>query len=110
MDAVVKEAHSRHLKVTGHIGAVTYREAAQIGIDNLEHGFMACSDFDTLKEDDEINDNEERQSLQRLAVNSPKMKDLMQFMIGRHVALTSTLTVFEPYTGHEMIPGGGEAA
>jgi len=31
-------------------------------------------------------------------------------MIGKHVALTSTLTVFEPSTGHEMVPGGGEAA
>lgn len=110
MAAVVREAHKRNLKVTGHIGAVTYREAAEIGIDNLEHGFMASSDFDSLKTDDQVNDSEERKSLLKLDVNSPKMKSLMQYMISKKVALTSTLTVFEPSTGHEMVPGGGEAA
>ncbi len=110
MAAVVKEAHKRHLKVTGHIGAVTYHEAAEIGIDDLEHGFLVSSDFDSLKTEDKVNDNEERQSLIKLDVNSPKMKSLQQYMIGKHVALTSTLTVFEPSTGREMVPGGGEAA
>jgi imidazolonepropionase-like amidohydrolase len=110
MAAVVKEAHKRHMKVTGHIGAVTYREAAEIGIDDLEHGFMASGDFDTLKTDDKVNDNEERQSLLKLDVNSPKMKSLQQYMLSKHVALTSTLTVFEPSTGHEVVPGGGEDA
>ena len=43
--AVVAVAHPRHLKVTGHLCSITYREAAEIGIDNLEHGFMASSDF-----------------------------------------------------------------
>lgn len=110
MIAVVREAHKRKLKVTGHIGAITYHEAAEIGMDDLEHGFMACSDFDSLKVEDQINDSEERQSLLKLDVNSPKMKSLMQFMIGKHMALTSTLTVFEPSTGREMVPGGGEEA
>ena len=110
MAAVVREAHKRHLKVTGHIGAVTYREAAGLGMDNLEHGFMASSDFDSLKTDDQVNDSEERQSLLKLEVNSLKMKSLMQYMISKHVALTSTLTVFEPFTDREMVPGGGEEA
>lgn len=110
MEAVVREAHKRHLKVTGHIGAVTYREAAEIGIDDLEHGFMASGDFDTLKVENEVNDSHERQSLVKLDVNSPKMAGLMKFLISKHTALTSTLTVFEPSTGHEMVPGGGEEA
>jgi imidazolonepropionase-like amidohydrolase len=110
MAAVVREAHKRHLKVTGHIGAVSYREAASIGIDNLEHGFMACSDFDTVKVIDKADDHNESLSLLRLTINSPKMKSLMQYMIDKHVALTSTLTVFEPATGHEIFPGGSEEA
>ncbi|MGZ3754363.1 MAG: amidohydrolase family protein [Mucilaginibacter sp.] len=110
MAAVVKEAHKRHMKVTGHIGAVTYHEAAETGIDNLEHGFMASSDFDSLKTEDKVNDSEERQSLIKLDVNSAKMKALQQYMISKHVALTSTLTVFEPSTGREVVPGGGEVA
>jgi len=38
------------------------------------------------------------------------MKELMKFLIEKKVAITSTLPVFEPNTGREMIPGGGEAA
>ena len=44
--AVVREAHKRNLKVTGHLGTITYREAAELGIDDLEHGFFVSSDFD----------------------------------------------------------------
>src|SRR4029453_5540479 len=43
--AVVEEAHKRKLKVTGHLCSVTYKEAAEIGIDDLEHGLLAASDF-----------------------------------------------------------------
>jgi imidazolonepropionase-like amidohydrolase len=49
--AVVRAAHQRGLKVTGHLCSVTYKEAAEAGIDNLEHGFMECSDFDTSKKE-----------------------------------------------------------
>jgi imidazolonepropionase-like amidohydrolase len=38
-------AHQHNLKVTGHLCSITYREAAEIGIDNLEHGFMVSTDF-----------------------------------------------------------------
>lgn len=35
----------RGLKVTGHLCAVTYKDASELGIDNLEHGLSAASDF-----------------------------------------------------------------
>jgi imidazolonepropionase-like amidohydrolase len=108
--AVAREAHKRKLKVTGHIGAMTYREAAQAGIDNLEHGFFVCSDFDRNKKENETNTSEERMSLINLDVNSPEMKSLMQFLIKKNVAITSTLPVFEPSTNRELILGGGEDA
>ena len=38
------------------------------------------------------------------------MKDLMKFLIEKKVTVTSTLPVFEPNTGREMIPGGGDPA
>ena len=47
----VREAHKRGLKVTGHFCSITYEEASEIGIDNLEHGFMASSDFAVDKEE-----------------------------------------------------------
>ena len=41
----IETAHRRGLRITGHLCAVTYREAAEMGIDNLEHGFAAMTDF-----------------------------------------------------------------
>ena len=38
LGAAVEEAHKRGVKVTGHLCSVTYSEAADLGIDNLEHG------------------------------------------------------------------------
>jgi len=103
---VVREAHKRGLKVTGHIGAMTYREAAATGIDNLEHGFMASTDFVTDKKENELPLNA-RKSLTDLDVNSAQIKDLIHFLISKKVALTSTLPVFEPYTDREIVHGGG---
>ena len=45
LGAAIDEAHKRGLKVTGHLCSVTYAEAADLGIDNLEHGFLAATDF-----------------------------------------------------------------
>jgi imidazolonepropionase-like amidohydrolase len=104
---VVREAHKRGLKVTGHLCSVTYREAAEIGIDDLEHGFMASSDFDSLKKEDAFDYEAAHQALQRLPENSPKMKALIQLLVAKKVAVTSTLPVFEPATEREVIQGGG---
>jgi imidazolonepropionase-like amidohydrolase len=110
MAAVITEAHKRNLKVTGHIGAVTYHEAAEMGIDNLEHGFAVSSDFDSLKVPDKVSDGRQIRSLLKLPLNSPKMKALMQYLISKHVAITSTLPVFEPFTGREAFPGDAGGA
>jgi len=45
----VNEAHRRGIKITGHLCSVTHEEAAGLGIDNLEHGFFAATDFVTDK-------------------------------------------------------------
>ncbi|MBS1562837.1 MAG: amidohydrolase family protein [Bacteroidetes bacterium] len=108
--AVVREAHARHLKVTGHLCTVTYREAAEIGIDDLEHGFMASSDFDANKKENEFDYGPASTALRNLDVNSPKMKELIQFLVSKKTAITSTLPVFIPYTDREAVPGGGEDA
>jgi imidazolonepropionase-like amidohydrolase len=108
--AVVREAHKRNLKVTGHIGTITYREAAELGIDDLEHGFFVSSDFDKDKKENEYNDEIEGRTLANVEVNSAEMKSLIQFLIKKNVAITSTLPVFEPYTNRELILGGGDSA
>jgi imidazolonepropionase-like amidohydrolase len=107
--AVLREAHKRKLKVTGHIGTLTYREAAEAGIDNLEHGFFASADFDHERKGHEFNTDRETKALEQLDVNSPEMKSLIDLLIRKNVALTSTLPVFAPYTKAEVILGGGDS-
>lgn len=103
MKAAIDTAHARGLKVTGHICSVTYREAAELGIDNLEHGFAVMTDFNKDKKPDECPAGSQ-QALESLDVNSAEVKSLIDFLVTKHVALTSTLTVFETFT-----PGRPEA-
>jgi len=105
LQAVVREAHKRGLKVTGHLNVITYREAASLGIDNLEHGFMASTDFDTTKKTGQFSTLYSK-ALLDLPVNSDKMKSLIAYLVQKKVAVTSTLPVFEPNTGREIVLGG----
>src|ERR1019366_1004442 len=52
LGAAIDEAHKRGFKLTGHLCSVTLGEAADLGIDNLEHGFMAGTDFVADKQPD----------------------------------------------------------
>ena len=52
LGAAIEEAHRRGIKITGHLCSVTYAEAAELGIDNLEHGFLAATDFVADKQPD----------------------------------------------------------
>lgn len=101
--AAIDAAHAEGLKVTGHLCSVTYREAAEAGIDNLEHGFGVMTDFNKDKKPDECPAGSQ-QSLADLDVNSAGVKSLIDLLVKKHVALTSTLTVFETFT-----PGRPEA-
>ena len=107
---VVRLAHQNKIKVTGHLCSVTYREAADLGIDNLEHGFWVSSDFDKNKKDDGCDVAAQTSSIRNMDEKSEEMKELMQYLIKKNVTITSTLPVFEPYTDREVFPGdGGEA-
>ncbi|MEQ1891451.1 MAG: amidohydrolase family protein [Planctomycetota bacterium] len=43
--AVASAAHAAGLKVTGHLGSLTATQAIALGIDRLEHGLYAMSEF-----------------------------------------------------------------
>ena len=110
MKAAIDAAHKRGLKVTGHLCSVSFREAADLGIDNLEHGFWVSSDFEKNKKEAQCNGGAQSASIRSLDVQSTQVKELMAYLIKKNVAITSTLTVFEPYTGREIFPGDGGAA
>ena len=45
LKAGIDEAHRLGIRFTGHLCSVTFREAVELGIDNLEHGLFVASDF-----------------------------------------------------------------
>ena len=93
--AAVEEAHKRGLKVTGHLCSVGYREAAEIGIDNLEHGLLPDSEFVANKQPDKCPGAAVNASLRQLDINSDAVKETIRTLVARNVAVTSTLPVFE---------------
>ena len=93
--AAVEEAHKRGLKVTGHLCSIGYREAAEIGIDNLEHGLFANSEYVSNKQPDRCPGGAVNASLRQLDLNSPAVRDTISTLVSKNVAITSTLPVFE---------------
>ena len=93
--AAVEEAHKRGLKVTGHLCSIGFREAAEIGIDNLEHGLLPDSEFVTNKQPDKCPGAAVSQSLRNLDINSEPVKETIRTLVAKNVAITSTLPVFE---------------
>lgn len=96
LKAAIVEAKKRKLKLTGHLDAVTYHEAGELGIDNLEHGFMASTDFVIgKKENEQPAPGAGIKALGNLNIQSDSVRQLMQFLIDKKVGITSSLSVFE---------------
>jgi imidazolonepropionase-like amidohydrolase len=96
LGAAIAAAHKRGAKVTGHLCSVTFREAADLGIDDLEHGFFVDTEFIAGKKPDDCpGDGEDPVALAKLDPNSGPLHDTIQYLIQHHVAVTSTLPVFE---------------
>ena len=93
--AAVEEAHKRGLKVTGHLCSIGFREAAEIGIDNLEHGLLVDSEFVASKQPDQCPGVAVNASLRQLDLNSPAVRETINTLVAKNVAITSTLPVFE---------------
>ena len=94
--AAIRTAHERRMKVTGHLYSVGFREAVDLGIDNLEHGIIVdikfllnkqpdkCPGFfDTLRENG------------KLDIKGEKVQSLVRYLVSHHIAITSTLAVLE---------------
>ena len=103
-----REAHARGLKITGHLCSVTYREAADAGIDDLEHGFFAMNDFVPNKPLDKCvgRGGAATQTMATLDPNSAEVQALFKYLIEKKVAVTSTLAIFETFTPGRPLPQG----
>lgn len=94
LGAAIEEAHRHGVKVTAHLCSVGYREAVALGIDNLEHGLFANSEYAPGKRPDECPPGF-RNTYGSLDVNGPEVQATFRDMIENDVAMTSTLVVYE---------------
>jgi len=74
---------------------VTYPEAAALGIDDLEHGFYVNTQLDPGKQPDQCPKSGGKPTMEKMAPDSVEAKDLIATLVKAHVAITSTLPVFE---------------
>jgi imidazolonepropionase-like amidohydrolase len=95
LGAAIAAAHKRGAKVTGHLCTIGFREAAALGIDDLEHGLMVDSEFIPGRKPGECKDEEDPVLMAKLELNSGPVHEMILDLIQRHVAMTSTLPVFE---------------
>lgn len=94
--AAVKAAHARGIRVTGHLCSIGFREAASLGIDDLEHGLIVDTEFAPDKKPGVCPPfSAARKALLALDVESGPIHDMIRDLVSRHVAVTSTLPVFE---------------
>ena len=97
LSAAVAAAHKRGAKVTGHLCSIGFREAAAIGIDDLEHGLLVDTEFLPWKKPGVCPDNLDYEFISKLDVPSGPLHDTIVDLVQRHVAVTSTLPVFEMF-------------
>ncbi len=94
--AIIEGAHRRGLRVTGHLDSITAARAIELGIDRLEHGLFAMSDFSPGKKQWA----EKFRGLAELDLQSKTVQDLVDLIVARRVALSATTASFE-----ELVPG-----
>jgi imidazolonepropionase-like amidohydrolase len=98
LKATISAAHAHGLKVTGHLCSIGFREAAEMGIDNLEHGLLEDSEFVPGKKADDCPAFEVRSEvLNKLDLKGAAVQEMIQDLIRHHVAITSTLALYESY-------------
>ena len=96
LGVATKAAHAHGMKVTGHLCSIGFREAASLGIDDLEHGLVVDTEFLADKKPGACpNPASANKALLTLEVTSGPIHEMIRDLVAHHVAVTSTLPVFE---------------
>jgi len=98
LSAAIAAAHAQHIKVTGHLCSIGFHEAIDLGIDNLEHGLFVDTEFTAGKRPDVCPDTKAAvANLATMSVDDPRIQQLITYLVSKHVAITSTLPIFETF-------------
>jgi imidazolonepropionase-like amidohydrolase len=110
LQAAIDEAHSKGLKVTGHLCSVGFTDAADMGIDGLEHGIMVDTEFFPGKQPGVCPEDHAAIAdlAKRVDIDSPAVQAVIQHLIEHHVTITSTLAVDEDFGGDPQPMSGLE--
>jgi imidazolonepropionase-like amidohydrolase len=95
----IRHAHFRGLKITGHLCSIGFKEAADMGIDNLEHGIVVDTEFYPGKRPDVCPDPKaaEKNLETNVDITGPEVAAMILDLVAHHVAVTSTLAILEPF-------------
>jgi len=100
--SAILAAHARGLRITGHLCAVGFREAAAMGIDNLEHGLFADTEFYSRKQAERCpNQTDVFGELLTMNIGDAAIQRTISELVQHGVAVTSTLAVIESYAGRD---------
>ena len=99
LKAAIDAAHAHGIKITGHLCSVGFTEAAAMGIDDLEHGLLVDTEFSPGKQPGvcPANRDASREVGTELDLNGAPMQAMIHALVEHHVAITSTLSVFESF-------------
>ena len=90
---IIDQAHKNGAKVTGHLCSITFKDATELGIDAIEHGFNSLSDFRSGKKYNECGGD--RDYIDSLSLEDNDLDQLLNLMVKNKVVLTSTLSIYE---------------
>jgi imidazolonepropionase-like amidohydrolase len=95
--AAIEAAHAHGQKLTGHLCAVGFTEAAELGIDNLEHGIAVDTEFTPGRREGQCPTNAVPYLAEHVEMDSPPVERMIHTLVRHHVAVTSTLAVLESF-------------
>jgi hypothetical protein len=96
LGAIVEDAHARGMRVTGHLCSVTFTEAAALGIDLLQHGFITNSEYVPGRQPD-VCPPENQRAQADVDVESAAVQASIRAIVARGTAVASTLAAYESF-------------
>jgi imidazolonepropionase-like amidohydrolase len=95
MKAAIEEAKKAGIRTTGHLCSVTFREAVELGIDDLAHGALTATDFVGGKQADKCPQDAYRLTDSLVSPDGAVARELIGLMVKRRVSMTTTMPIYE---------------